>query len=159
MLCRTFSSQLTQTALPGLRPAPSIFLQKNRVKTLFPLRRGPYAGSGRALPCTRDFFAKKSSKNLISAAAGNGCALSLSACCPAHQKDGGRGDSMRNYSAGIILIKSQHFAALGPQMQHGGEYRPSSRQTAPNQATAHHHKVHISDYCAPQSSSRPHQSQ
>ena len=155
MLCRTFSSLLTQTALRGRRPcagggpARAAALRGQR----------PYAGSGRALPCTRDFFAKKSSKNFISAAAGNGCALSLSACCPARQKDGGRGDSMRNYFAGIILIKSQHFAALGPQMQHGGEYRPLSRQTAPNQATAHHHKVHISDYCAPQSSSRPHQSQ
>lgn len=32
----------------------------------------PCAGSGKAPPCTRDFFIKKSSKNFFSAAAGNG---------------------------------------------------------------------------------------
>ncbi len=35
--------------------------------------RLPYAGGGRTLPCTRNFFEKKLSKSFFSAAAGNGC--------------------------------------------------------------------------------------
>ncbi len=56
----------------------------------------PYAGSGRALPCTRDFFEKKSSKNFLPAAAGMGAVRGVCAACPARQKDGGRGGEVRD---------------------------------------------------------------
>ena len=36
----------------------------------------PYAGSGKAPPCTRNFFEKKLSKSFPTAAAGNGCGYS-----------------------------------------------------------------------------------
>ena len=55
----------------------------------------PCAGSGKAPPCTRDFFIKKSSKNFNPAAAGVGAFPLLFACCPARQKDGGRGGIMQ----------------------------------------------------------------
>ena len=53
-----------------------ISLHPRRCRLIFLLHQFPQvpcAGSGRAPPCTRDFFVKKSSKNFISAAAGNGC--------------------------------------------------------------------------------------
>jgi len=59
----------------------------------------PYAGSGRALPCTRDFFEKKSSKNFLPAAAGMGAVrgvCAVGAFGPARQKDGGRGGEVRD---------------------------------------------------------------
>ncbi|RKJ78503.1 hypothetical protein D7X33_09825 [Butyricicoccus sp. 1XD8-22] len=39
-----------------------------------PRRYAPCAGSGRALPCTRNFFEKELSKSFIPAAAGMGAA-------------------------------------------------------------------------------------
>ncbi len=41
-------------------------------KGLCPLDPRAYAAGGRALPCTRDFFGKKSSKNFIPPAGGTG---------------------------------------------------------------------------------------
>ena len=67
-------------------------------------------GDGRALPCTRDFFVKKSSKNFISAAAGIGAFLLVYAQCPARQKDGGRGGFMRYiFGCGTELGNSVPF--------------------------------------------------
>ncbi len=54
-----------------------------------------YADGGRALPCTRDFFVKKSSKNFISAAAGMGASQTVYERCPARQNDGGMGGFMQ----------------------------------------------------------------
>ena len=50
-----------------------------------------YADGGRALPCTRDFFVKKSSKNFISAAAGMSAFPVVYACRLARHNDGGQG--------------------------------------------------------------------
>jgi len=46
---------------------------------------------GRALPCTREFFLKKSNKNFISLRRGMGAVTSVFTYCPARQKDGGPG--------------------------------------------------------------------
>ena len=57
-----------------------ISLHPRRYRLIFLLHQFPQvpcAGSGRAPPCTRDFFVKKSSKNFISAAAGKRVH-----CCP-----------------------------------------------------------------------------
>jgi len=42
----------------------------------------PYAGGGRTLPCTRNFFEKKLSKSFIPAAAGDGCGAACASVLP-----------------------------------------------------------------------------
>ena len=55
----------------------------------------PCAGSGRALPCTRNFFEKKLSKSFSPLRRGMGALLPVFTHCPARQKDGGRGGFIR----------------------------------------------------------------
>jgi len=77
-----------------LFPISKISLHPRRYRLIFLLHQfpqGPCAGSGRAPPCTRDFFVKKSSKNFISRCGGKtGALLPSFPYCPARQKDGGR---------------------------------------------------------------------
>ena len=67
----------------------------------------PCAGCGRALPCTRDFFGKKSSKNFITPAGGTeGCLAIKCENCLA-----GNGVSLRSGSFFGFYIRFEMLAA------------------------------------------------
>ncbi|RKJ71659.1 hypothetical protein D7X33_22160, partial [Butyricicoccus sp. 1XD8-22] len=75
-----------------------------------PRRRGVLApDSGRALPCTRDFFEKKSSKNFYPAAAGNGFPDRPFCLLPRPPKGRRAGWFSRNAVLSIIICLSHIF--------------------------------------------------
>ena len=96
----------------------------------------PYAGGGRALPCTCHFFEKKWSKSFITAAAGLGTAITVYTYCPARHKDGGRGWAAAAFFSRVcfwvlfLIVQKFSFGALilvsAPLLQHALNRHPVS---------------------------------